>query len=336
MLETKMMNSYVWLQTCDGSIQQVEQKIAMISLFIREEISQKGTGSSKSSPICLPQQVSLALLSSILDYCRFHQIQGHSDKERKLYDAKFVKIDPNILCALASAAKSLQLKPLNDLRYRALARIIEGRSPEEIRDMILWRDDLTEEEKLDLIINKTCDSKIRQLNRLNRNRRKERERVLENVRSKQEEVLVEDEQSIEEILSFINGSNDEETKGNKTCKHKKKNKRKKKDQHKNSSMKEEVVPVVEFDDEIDQALMAKIDKEVEKEVDLEVDKTLTTKIDREMEKEDDYAVEFDVEIDRDLMTDREVEEFARRLNCTREERIKEILRDCEYHRDIFA
>jgi len=25
MLETEMMNSYVWLQTCDGSIQQVEK-----------------------------------------------------------------------------------------------------------------------------------------------------------------------------------------------------------------------------------------------------------------------------------------------------------------------
>jgi len=153
-----------------------------------------------------------------------------------LYDAKFVRIDANILCAFASPAKSLQLKPLIDLTCCELARIIEGRSLEEIRDIVLWFDDLTEEEKLESIINITCDSKIRLLNRLYLNRHKERERVLENVRVKQEEVLVEDERSIEELLSFINGSNDGETKGNKTCKHKKKNKRKKKDQHKNSSM----------------------------------------------------------------------------------------------------
>ncbi|XP_039684628.1 SKP1-like protein 21 [Medicago truncatula] len=264
MLETEMMNSYVWLQTCDGSIQQVDQEIAMISPFILQEILQKGTGSCKSSPICLPQQVSPSLLSSILDYCQFHHIQGHSNKERKLYDAKFVRIDPDILFALAFAAKSLQLKPLNDLTCHALARLIEGKSPKEIRDMFIWPHDLTEEEILESIINKTCDCKIRHLNRLNINRRKERERVLENVRVKQEEVVVEDERSIEELLSFINGSNDGETKGNKTSKNKKKNRKKKKDQQKNSSMKEEEEEeedhVVEFDDKIDQALTAKIDK----------------------------------------------------------------------------
>ena len=81
MLETEMMDSYVWLQTCDGSIQQVDQEIAMISAFICEEIYQKGTGFSKSSPICLPRQVSPAILSSILDYCKFHHIQGHPNKE---------------------------------------------------------------------------------------------------------------------------------------------------------------------------------------------------------------------------------------------------------------
>ena len=305
MLETVMMNSYVWLQTCDGSIQQVEQEITMISPFIREEISQKGTGSSKSSPICLPQQVSLALLSSILDYCRFHQIQGHSDKERKLYDAKFVRIDPNILFALAFAAKSLQLKPLINLTCHALERLIEGRSTKEICGMFVWPDDLTEEEKLESIMNKTnCDSKIRHLNLLNINRRKERERVLANVRVKQEEVPVEDERSIEELLSFINGSNDGETKGNKSCKNKKKNRKKKKDQEKNSSMKEEE--------------------------DLVVDQALTAKIDEQVEKEGDPRVEFDDEIDR------EVEEFARRLNCTLEERIKETLTDCANHREIVA
>jgi len=65
----------------------------------------------------------------------------------------------------------------------------------------------------------------------------------------------------------------------------------KKDQQKNSSLKEEEdEPVVEFDDEIDQVLQEKID--------------------------------------------REVEEFARRLNCTWEERKIEILRDAGNHKEI--
>jgi len=45
---------------------------------------------------------------------------------------------------LTSAADSLQLKPLVDLTSRALARIIEGKTPEEIRETFHLPDDLTE------------------------------------------------------------------------------------------------------------------------------------------------------------------------------------------------
>ena len=76
----QMMKPYVWLQTSDDSIQQVEQEIAMFCPLICQEIIQKGMGSSKSCAICLPQQVSPAMLSLILDYCRFHQVPGRSNK----------------------------------------------------------------------------------------------------------------------------------------------------------------------------------------------------------------------------------------------------------------
>lgn len=53
-------------------------------------------------------------------------------------------MDTKKLCELTSAADSLQLKPLVDLTSRALARIIEGKTPEEIRDIFHLPDDLTE------------------------------------------------------------------------------------------------------------------------------------------------------------------------------------------------
>ena len=65
-------------------------------------------------------------------------------QERKSFDEKFVRIDTEKLCELTSAADSLQLKPLVDLTSRALARIIEGKTPEEIRDIFHLPDDLTE------------------------------------------------------------------------------------------------------------------------------------------------------------------------------------------------
>lgn len=74
------MKSYIWLQTADGSIQQVEEEVAMFCPMICQEILQTGMGSSKNYAISLPQRVNPATLGLILDYCRFHQVPGHSNK----------------------------------------------------------------------------------------------------------------------------------------------------------------------------------------------------------------------------------------------------------------
>ncbi|KAL4317597.1 hypothetical protein AHAS_Ahas15G0401000 [Arachis hypogaea] len=138
------MKSYIWLKTVDGSIQQVEQDVAMFCPMIFQEILKTGMGSSKTYAISLPQRVNPSILGLILDYCRFHQVPGHSNKERKTFDEKFIRMDTKKLCELTSAADSLQLKPLVDLTSRALARIIEGKTPEEIRETFHLPDDLTE------------------------------------------------------------------------------------------------------------------------------------------------------------------------------------------------
>ena len=67
-----------------------------------------------------------------------------SMQERKTFDEKFIKLDAKKLCELTSAADSLQLRPLVDLTSRALARMIEGKTPEEIRETFNLPDDLTE------------------------------------------------------------------------------------------------------------------------------------------------------------------------------------------------
>ncbi|CAI0472200.1 unnamed protein product [Linum tenue] len=224
-IKPEMMKSYIWLQTADGSIQQVEQEVAMFCPMICHEIIQKGMGSSKNYAISLPQRVSPAMLSLILDYCRFHQVPGRSNKERKSFDEKFIRMDTKRLCELTSAADSLQLKPLVDLTSRALARIIEGKTPEEIREIFHLPDDLTEEEKLEPLKNTTDDPRIRLLNRLYAKKRKELKE-----RQKQKNIEVEeervDERSVDDLLSFINGEN-ADSKGVATSKNKKKNRRRK-------------------------------------------------------------------------------------------------------------
>lgn len=68
----------------------------------------------------------------------------HCLQERKIFDEKFIRLDTRVLCELTSAADSLDMKPLVDLTSRALARMIEGKTPEEIRETFHLPDDLTE------------------------------------------------------------------------------------------------------------------------------------------------------------------------------------------------
>lgn len=88
--DSQMMKSYIWLQTADGSIQQVEQEVAMFCPMICQENIQKGMGSSKNHAISLPERVNTAMLSLIIDYCRFHQVPGRSNKVLMLLECHFV------------------------------------------------------------------------------------------------------------------------------------------------------------------------------------------------------------------------------------------------------
>ena len=65
-------------------------------------------------------------------------------QERKIFDEKFIRLDTRRLCELTSAADSLEMKTLVELSSRALARMIEGKTPEEIRETFHLPDDLTE------------------------------------------------------------------------------------------------------------------------------------------------------------------------------------------------
>nr|GEU95415.1 SKP1-like protein 21 isoform X2 [Tanacetum cinerariifolium] len=319
-----MMKSYIWLQTADGSIQQVEQEVAIFCPFICHEIH-AGVGSSKTYPISLPARVNPVTLSLILDYCRFHQVAGRSNKERKSFDEKFIRMDTNRLCELTSAADSLQLKPLVDLTSRALARMIEGKTPEEIRETFHIPDDLTEEEKLEPLKNITDDPRIRLLNRLYARKRKE---LKEKEKLKSVEVEAEhvDDRSVDDLLSFINGENGD-SKEVKAPKNKKKKSRRK-DQQKNAppvctvsdtasspnnAIKESNgVSSVGHDDKVKGRCLPNISDRLKLQVS-----------DDEFSVCDDTGDEIDPEIKEQI--DREVEDFARRLNSDWPERVQELL-----------
>ncbi|RWW82126.1 hypothetical protein BHE74_00009440, partial [Ensete ventricosum] len=194
----QVMKSFIWLQCADGSIQQVEEEVAMFCPMIYREILQTGMGSSKNYAISLPERVNPAILSLIFDYCRFHQVPGRSNKERKSFDEKFIRMDTKRLCELTSAADSLQLKPLVDLTSRALARMIEGKTPEEIRETFHLPDDLTEIfccQNFRVNCYKAFFYTLKFIPKGYLN-------LFQNTEVKEEK---KDERSVDEILSFING-----------------------------------------------------------------------------------------------------------------------------------
>ncbi|PIA49352.1 hypothetical protein AQUCO_01300287v1 [Aquilegia coerulea] len=321
-IKPEVMKSYVWLQTADGSIQQVEEEVAMFCPYICRDVLQNGKGSSKNQAISLPQRVNPAILSLILDYCRFHQVPGRSNKERKSFDEKFIRIDTKRLCELTSAADSLQLKPLVDLTSRALARMIEGKTPEEIRETFHLPDDLTEEEKLEPLRNTADDPRIRLLNRLYARKRKElkEKEKLKNVEVEEEHV---DERSVDDLLSFINGGNGD-SKRVRPPKNKKKNRRKK-DQSKDPCSND----VNKNHEEID-GLSSESHGPENGNI-FVASPSRTPKLQDVTDDTFSPDIEFDDDIDDELdpamkeELDREVEDFARRLNSDWPERMQEIL-----------
>ncbi|XP_073040891.1 SKP1-like protein 21 isoform X1 [Primulina eburnea] len=332
----QMLKACVWLRTSDDSIQQVEQEVAMLCPFICHEIH-SGMGSSKNYPISLPSRVNPGMLSLILDYCHFHQVPGHSNKERKSFDEKFVRMDTKRLCELTSAADSLQLKPLVDLTSRALARVIEGKSPEQIREIFHLPDDLTEEEKLEPIKNTMDDPRIRLLNRLYARKRKElkeREERLKNVEVEEEHA---DERSVDDLLSFINGDS-EDCKGSRNSKHKKKNRRRKELQKsasvnctRTSSSTSFTSNAADVNDTDSHELNSACRNPMTHSDSLPTRFNATKLRDIE-EDRSSPDIEFDdCDIDDDIdpalkeKIDREVEDFARRLNSDWPERMQQIL-----------
>ncbi|GMH41799.1 hypothetical protein BSKO_09709 [Bryopsis sp. KO-2023] len=213
------LQKVVWVQTVEGGLQAIPQEVAFLSPFFQREALHTDKGWNSQTPITLPKQITPVVLDQIVSYCQYHRAPGRSDKERKLYDEKFIRMDACRLCQLTSAADALDLRPLVDLASRALARLISGKTPEEIRATFNLPDDLTEEEKLEPVPFGTDEPRIRLLNRLYAKKRRElAERKAKEARAAQglpKEVErgppAEDTRSVDDLLKFIeSGGGDED------------------------------------------------------------------------------------------------------------------------------
>nr|GEV09613.1 SKP1-like protein 1B [Tanacetum cinerariifolium] len=88
----------------------------------------------------------------VIEYCKKHvEAPKTEDKvveeDLKSFDTNFVKVDQGTLFDLIMAANYLNIKSLLDLTCQAVADMIKGKTPEEIRKTFNIKNDFTPEEK---------------------------------------------------------------------------------------------------------------------------------------------------------------------------------------------
>ena len=143
----------ITLQSNDGQKFLVERKIAEKSKMIREMLEH--TEDEEGQEIVAPlSEVNGEILKIIVEWIKHSDAQASEDKkeepekkpELSQWDEDFLKkINQPVLYDLILAANYMEIKGLLDLTCRSVARIIQGKSAEEIRKHFGIQNDLEEE-----------------------------------------------------------------------------------------------------------------------------------------------------------------------------------------------
>ncbi|KAI4305639.1 hypothetical protein L6164_028995 [Bauhinia variegata] len=128
----------------DGETFELEKAVAVQSKTIEnllEDIPSEGN-------IPVPN-VSGSILAKVIEYLKQHSEDNKEEDEGRLraWDTEFVKVDQKTLIDLMLAADYLNIKGLLNLACQAVADMIQGRNPDEIRRLFNIKSDLTPEEE---------------------------------------------------------------------------------------------------------------------------------------------------------------------------------------------
>jgi S-phase kinase-associated protein 1 len=137
----------ITLISSDGEIFQVEKEVAMESKTIKNLI--EDVDENARIPI---YEVSGKILALVIEYCKKHVNAVNSDEKPskhalKMWDAEFVQLDHVVLFDLISAANFLDIKSLYDLTCKTVADMMNGKTPEQIREMFNIVNDYTPQEE---------------------------------------------------------------------------------------------------------------------------------------------------------------------------------------------
>jgi len=142
------------LKSSQGEIFEVEPEVACMATLIKNMVDDSGT----DEEIPLPN-VKTAILSKVIDYCKFHKDSPPEEIQKPLkstnlmecgvseWDSEYVNIEQEVLFELILAANYLDIKSLLDLTCAKVASMIKGKTTEEIRKQFNIVNDFTPEEE---------------------------------------------------------------------------------------------------------------------------------------------------------------------------------------------
>ncbi|CAE7820665.1 RAD5B [Symbiodinium sp. CCMP2592] len=140
------------LKSSQGEIFEVDPEVATMSTLI------KNMDSGTDEEIPLPN-VKTAILSKVIDYCKYHKDNPPEEIQKPLkstnlvecgvseWDSEYVNIEQEVLFELILAANYLDIKSLLDLTCAKVASMIKGKNTEEIRKQFNIVNDFTPEEE---------------------------------------------------------------------------------------------------------------------------------------------------------------------------------------------
>ncbi|XP_039134053.1 SKP1-like protein 9 [Dioscorea cayenensis subsp. rotundata] len=131
------------VESSDGMVFELDQKAAEQSFFINETIQYC---IEQVNTIKIPN-INGKILSMIVNFCRKHA-ETVDFIELQSWDDEFIKdYNTDDIFDLISASDFLRIHSLMNLCCSKVAKLIEGKTASEIRDMLGIEYDFTEEEK---------------------------------------------------------------------------------------------------------------------------------------------------------------------------------------------
>ncbi len=140
-------DNQITLQSSDRTNFQVEVKVAKMSETVKQLIEDAGIDNTVPLP-----NVTGKILAKVVEYCKYHcdnvTIVTEGTDDIIAWDLEFTKVDQATLFEIILAANYLDIKDLLDLTCKTVARMIKGKTRDEIKKTFNITVDFTEEEEM--------------------------------------------------------------------------------------------------------------------------------------------------------------------------------------------